>query len=86
MDWPAQSPDLNPIEKTLGRCIAEFRHYPSIIGEGTSMSSPSRVEENTTSCHTRTCGKYAQSPDLNPIEKPWDALHRRIQALPVHNR
>ena len=27
-------------------------HYPSKIGEGTYMSSPSRVEENTASCHT----------------------------------
>ncbi|KFM61618.1 hypothetical protein X975_17838, partial [Stegodyphus mimosarum] len=48
-----------PYREPLGRVASPNSgvHYPCKIGEGTSMSSPSRVEENTTSCHTKTCGK-----------------------------
>ncbi|GIX84672.1 uncharacterized protein CEXT_677191 [Caerostris extrusa] len=58
--WP--EPRSQPYREPLG-CVASLNsgvHYPSEIGEGTSMSSPSQVEENTTSCHTKTCGKYAR--------------------------
>ncbi|KAG8181585.1 hypothetical protein JTE90_017334 [Oedothorax gibbosus] len=58
MDWPAQTPIIS---RTSGRATSPNSgvHYSSKIGEGTFMSSPSRVEENTTSCHTKTSGKYA---------------------------
>jgi len=54
-------PRPEPYRAPLGRVASPNSgvHYPCKIGEGTSMSSPSRVDENTTSCHTKTCGKYA---------------------------
>ncbi|KFM70057.1 hypothetical protein X975_04392, partial [Stegodyphus mimosarum] len=48
-----------PYREALGRIASPNSgvNYPCKIGEGTSMPSPSRMEENTTSCHTKTCGK-----------------------------
>ncbi|KAI3374271.1 hypothetical protein L3Q82_006118 [Scortum barcoo] len=88
MDWPARSPDLNPIEHIwdiMSRSIHQRHVAPQTVQE----LADALVQDNDPKHSSRLCKGYLtkkesdgvlrqmtwppQSPDLNPIEMVWDS-------------
>ncbi|GFV54512.1 hypothetical protein TNCV_2282171 [Trichonephila clavipes] len=61
LDWPAHSPDLNPIKNLWDDLDSPGKRslqQPFEIGERTCMSLPNLVEKSTAVHNSNTCAKH----------------------------
>jgi hypothetical protein len=64
LSWPAQSPDLNPIENHQIKTLSWPAQSPDL----------NPIENH----QIKTLSWPAQSPDLNPIENLWNVIKRKM--------